>query len=73
MEKKVCCPKCKGENVRAVDNQPLYFASKDEVKAGGDTMRYDTELYMTFICDDCNPMAHSAGYFTKIFSLIPKD
>lgn len=72
MSKKICCPKCKSENIRSVDNQPLHYASKSEV-AVTPSMRIDTEIYITLICDDCNPMAKSDGYFTKIFDLIPRN
>lgn len=70
MKNSVCCPKCQGTNVRSVDNQPLNHPSQREVKSG--VPNWDNEIYMTFICDDCNPMAESGKYFTLIFDLVPK-
>ena len=60
--KKVCCPKCNGGNVRSIDNQPLYHPTKNDV-LNNDAVRYDSEVYMSFICDDDN---HE---FTKVFNL----
>ena len=58
----VICKKCSSKNVRSYDNQPLFHPSKMEAKGG--TMNYDDEVYMGFICDDCEDT------FTKIFSLV---
>ena len=62
MSKEICCPKCQGSNIRGVDNQPLFYPSKKDVING--VANIDTEIYMTLICDDCNPMAKSDGYFS---------
>lgn len=68
MSNAVCCPKCHGTNVRSVDSESSYHPSKGEVANG--VPRWDNELYMTFICDDCNPMAESDGYFKVVFNLV---
>jgi hypothetical protein len=70
MPNNVCCPKCQNKNVRSVDNQPLNHPSKREVEQG--VPNWDNELYVTFICDQCNPMAVSDKYFTLIFNLVPQ-
>ena len=68
---KIVCPSCNGENIRSVDNQPLFHPSKKEVEGG--TMRFDNELYMNFICDDCNHDKKNATLlFTKVFGLVVK-
>lgn len=70
MSKEICCPKCQGSNIRSVDNESSYHPSKQDVERG--VPRWDNELYMTFICDDCNPMAVSDGYFKIVFDLTPQ-
>ena len=61
MTNKICCPNCKSENVRSVDNEPLYHPSQLEVEKG--IPRLDEWLYVKFVCDNCE---HN---FTKTFKL----
>ena len=58
------CEHCNSENVRSVDNQPLYHPSKEEVAK--DVPNFDNEIYVEFYCDDCGK-THD-----KVFSLLLK-
>jgi hypothetical protein len=48
----VLCPKCNKGNCRNISAERLYYPSKEDVQKG--VSRYDNEIYMTFMCDDCN-------------------
>ena len=56
------CKKCGSCKTRSFDISPLYHPTKEEVAEG--TAKFDDELYVEFICDDCNET------FTKCFKLI---
>ena len=72
MSKEICCPKCKGTNVRSIDNQPLYHPTKIETTMLN-VAKYDNELYMTFICHDCNPNGVPLGRtFNVVFDIVPR-
>lgn len=60
----ICCPTCGSENIRSFDNEPLYHPSKLEVEDG--TPRYDNEVIIKFICDDC---PSETRIFTEVFTL----
>jgi hypothetical protein len=63
MKHKICCSKCKSENVVSIDNEPLLhhdrFSENDSVES------YDSEIYMIFVCKDCK------NKFTVVFNLTP--
>ena len=71
MPKPVCCPKCQGTNIRSIDNQPLYHPKKEEVTKG--VPNWDNEIYVEFICHDCNPNDMGAETFNIVFALTRKD
>jgi hypothetical protein len=67
------CPKCESKKVRSFDNQPLHHADKSEIEAqplpteeSYQYMGFDSELYVSFVCDDCK---HE---FQKVFTLVEK-
>jgi hypothetical protein len=60
----ICCPTCGSENIRSFDNEPLSHPTKQEVETG--TPRYDNEIYIKFICDDCPA---ETRIFTEVFTL----
>jgi hypothetical protein len=72
MSKGICCPKCQGTNIRSIDNQPLYHPKRVEATILN-VPSFDNEIYVEFICHDCNPNDMGADTFTKVFSLVPKD
>lgn len=58
------CSHCKSENVRSIDNQPLYHPSKQDIIGRSDVPKFDNEIYVEFICDDCHKK------HTKVFNLV---
>lgn len=66
----ICCPKCQGTNIRSVDNQPLYHPKKEEISKG--VPSFDYEIYVEFVCHDCNPNDLAQPTFTIVFDLIPQ-
>ncbi len=52
----VLCPKCNKGNCRNISAERLYYPSKEDVQKG--VSRYDNEIYMTFMCDDCDEEFH---------------
>lgn len=57
------CYFCDSENIRSIDNEPLYHPSKLEVENG--VSRFDNDIYIIFTCDDCNKRQ------TKVFTIKP--
>lgn len=68
MSNAVCCPKCKGTNIRSIDNQPLYHDKKEELEKS--VPSFDNEIYVEFICHDCSPVELNAETFTLVFDLV---
>jgi hypothetical protein len=67
------CPKCESKKVRSYDNQPLFHPEKSLIEAqplpievSYQYMGLDTELYISFVCDECE---HK---FEKVFTLVEK-
>lgn len=65
MSKKINCPNCKSDNVRSVDNQPIWHPTASDIKNG--VSRYDNEIYISFTCDNCK-----SDNFTVAFDIVPK-
>ena len=60
----ITCPKCSSTNTHSFDNQPLCHPSETDIANG--VPRYDNEVYMSFVCEDCGKT------FDVVFDIKPK-